>query len=209
MLRGALGVCFIPGTLSGGWPSAGGRGGDRTEPAGGENTLVVTKDDEGKAAYLLETTGEVMEGRDSEAIIEGGRAHDHVGLGGTDELRYTGVISNFVMKGDATVIHNDREVDPDSLGWADEGEAPCDELTNTLTIESSGRDAGNYAVTVSGGIGYDYGSEAAIRGSSAVDWVGETGGIDRLRYSGRVRSFLLKGYADVYRNGERVDPDDL
>ncbi len=176
--------------------------------AEGGRTLVVTKDTAGKAAYLLATTGTVQQGSDSEAVVEGSSALDHVGRNGTDRLRFTGEVADFVLKGDATVMLDGERVDPASLGG--EGcAAGGGRLANTLTVRSGGSTAGNYAVTASGALQRGDDSEAAVRGASAVGWVDATGGADTLRYSGSITRFLLKGDAEVYRNGERVEPDDL
>lgn len=52
-------------------------------------------------------------------------------------------------------------------------------------------------------------AESVVKGASAVDWVGPERGTDSFRYSGEIRTFVLKGAAEVYVNDERVDPASL
>ena len=179
--------------------------GDGTERP--ENVLTVTKEgvEDGLGAFMLTTTGDVWQGDDSEAVIAGPSAMDFVGPeSGTDELRFAGDIENFLLKGQATVLLNGEEVDPGELG-------SVEELANTLTVESTGTRAGFYGVTVSGTIvPSERGiAEGFVRGSSAIDWVGDRRGTDHYRFSGEIVEFLLKGEANVRVNGQTVDPSSL
>ena len=161
----------------------------------------------GRGAFMLTSTGDVWQSENSESEIKGPTALDFVGDVGTDSLYFTGELSNFLMKGEATVLLDGERVDPSELGSA---ETPATtELPNTLTVESGGTKAGIFGVTVGGGIEPVADSDAAIRGSSAIDWVGSEGDSSTFNYSGEIVDFLLKGDADVYRNGDEIDPDSL
>lgn len=178
-----------------------------TEVDRAEHLLTVRKEDtdEGFGAYMLSATGDIWQENESEALIEGSTALDFVGPSrGEDTLRFAGDVENFMLKGPANVYLDGEPVDPDRLGSAEA-------LTNTLTVESAGTQTGFFAVTVSGTIVHEERglAEAYIRGSSALDWVGEKRGTDRFRFSGEIIEFVLMGEANVSVNGEQVDPDAL
>lgn len=182
---------------------------DGPPPTTTGRVLTVTKDGapEGRAAFYVTTDEAVEQAVDSEAAIVEATAIDWIGPeSGEDNLHLRGDVDDFVLKGDATVYLDGNETSPDEFDRT----APNDrgDLSNTLTITKGDteRGLGAYAVTVSGELERTEDSEAAVRGRSAIDWVGPGSGADELRFSGEITTFVLKGDAEAYLNGERVYP---
>lgn len=83
------------------------------------NRLRITKrgSREEVCAFFVSVSGDLRPGRSSEAVFQGRSAIDWVGPArGTDEFAFSGRITEFLMKGNATVSVNGRRVDPDTLG---------------------------------------------------------------------------------------------
>lgn len=80
-------------------------------------------------------------------------------------------------------------------------------MAHDLVVSKEGtpEGLGMYAVTVSDDLAREEGSEAEVEGRTALDWVGPKRGVDRLRYSGTIEEFLLKGNAVAYRDGSRIE----
>lgn len=195
--------------------AGGGDDGDRGGSEGDDSahTLTVTKQgaESGTAAFAVTASGSLSPKADSEAVVEGSTGLDFLGpKRGTDSLQYTGEITDFVLKGAATVKVDGNAVAPDDLGAAQHA-GDGGSLPNTLTVTKGDEPNGfvPYAVTVSGNVGRGKGSDAIVSGSTALDWVGPTSGTDVLRYSGSITRLVYGGDAEFYRNGTRVDPDDF
>lgn len=105
---------------------------------------------------------------------------------------------------------------------SDDAESNRDRVTVTVRGERSDRlrtlrvakgdtksGHGIFGVTVDGEIRPSENAEPVAEDGSAVDWVGPERGVDSLQYSGEIRTFLLKGTAEVYVDGERVEPASL
>lgn len=178
-------------------------------------TLTVAKGGaiEGRGAFALTVSGAVHQTDTSEATICGRTAVDWVGpVAGTDTLRFTGDVEQFLFKGTADVYLDGDRVDPGSLGSGEPGgTAGGAALPNTLRVTKEGVEDGTcvFAVTVSGEVAHGESSEAVIRGQSALDWVGPEAGSDEVRYSGAITGLVVKGPGAVYRNGDRIDPDEV
>lgn len=188
------------------WSFASPRDGDE------ERTLRVTKEGaaEGIGAFVVSVSGDVDPGDDAEAVASGSTVLDFVGPEtGTDRFRFTGDVSTFVLKGEASVFLDGNEVDPSELGSG--STAGASGLPNTLTVTKSGAPTGRcvYGVRVSGSVERTDRSQAVIQGSTALDWVGPVSGTDTLRFSGEITDFLVKGPGVVEVDGDRVDPDSL
>lgn len=76
-----------------------------------------------------------------------------------------------------------------------------------VSKEGTPEGLGVFAVTVDDDLALGKDSEAEIEGRTALDWVGPQRGTDRLRYSGAIEEFLLKGYANTYRDGTRIETE--
>jgi hypothetical protein len=178
---------------------------------GTTHTLSVTKRGtrNGLGVYAVTVDGALERGKGSESEVEGTTALDWVGpKRGTDQLRYSGDIDRFLLKGDAVAYQDGDRIDPESHPSQGENGA---NLPNTLTVTkgSTKRGLGAYTVTVDGELEPTESSEAFVSGPSALDWVGSKRGTDRLRFSGKITDFVLKGDARVSVNGNRVNPDAL
>jgi len=83
------------------------------------------------------------------------------------------------------------------------GFSMSDELV--VSKEGTPEGLGMFAVTVSDDLARGKDSEAEVEGRTALDWVGPQRGVDRVRYSGAIEEFLLKGYANAYRDGSPIE----
>jgi TM2 domain-containing membrane protein YozV len=99
------------------------------------------------------------------------------------------------------------------------GNGSDNQLSNTITINSTSDQRAYYEFTVSGNI--SYGEQAnpvgsasnpthpdEITGTTAAGSTAE-GGVDSYTFSGEITSFNLTGPANVYVNGRRLDPSTL
>lgn len=176
-----------------------------TDPVG--RALRVTKagTQDGLGAYFVRTDRAIDQAVDSEALVVGSTAVDWVGPeSGEDNLHLRGEVTEFLLKGEAAVYHDGSRVAPGEFGRSRPNDVG--DLSNTLTVESTGTGLGAFAVTVTGELAHGDDSEAVIRGRSALDWVGPETGTDELRFSGAIQTLVLKGDARVFVNGERVYP---
>ena len=92
-------------------------GSSGTEEA--NRTLKVVKEgaEQGLAAFMVTVSGNIEAGQNSEAVIDGSSAIDWLGpRRGTDNLHFSGEITEFILKGDATVYIDGNSADPDDLG---------------------------------------------------------------------------------------------
>lgn len=86
--------------------------------SGFSNTLTVAKENtpEGRCAYMVTVSGDIERGDSSAAVIEGSSALDWVGpKRGTDSVRFSGEVTEFLIKGSGVVYLNGEEVDPEDL----------------------------------------------------------------------------------------------
>lgn len=174
--------------------------------------LSVTKDgaSSGFAAFVVTASDDVSPTENFEGVIEGTTALDALGPErGTDAVDVTGDVEVFALKGDTVVKLDGERVDVGTIGKGQT--AGSGTASNVLEVTKEGAEPGRatFALVASGGVEQTEGSEATIRGRTAIDWVGPERGTDQLRFAGEIDEFLLKGPATVSVNGEQVDPDQL
>lgn len=180
-----------------------------------ESTLTLTKKgtEDGLGGFFLSVNGQIKHGSNSEAVIERSSALDWVGPErGVDSIRFSGEVTQFILKGPATTYLDNSRVDPASLGSGQlHNGATSGDLPNTLTVTKDGarNELAAFAVEVDGKLGPGESCEAIFRGSTALDWVGPERGFDTIRFSGNITKFLLKGPATLYLNGSRVNPRNI
>ncbi|MFC6733667.1 right-handed parallel beta-helix repeat-containing protein [Haladaptatus sp. DYSN1] len=123
--------------------------------------------------------------------------------GGTDSYKVVGELVDVTLDGDATVLLNNEEIDPDDYGY-----------DNVISI--SGGSASNiaeYEFAASGGIrkseanGATIDSEDSISGQTATGAV--AGGIDSYEFAGELTSFDGPAGLTVTVNGSPVDTRSL
>ncbi len=177
--------------------------GQRRMPTPPELTseLTITSETE-KVNYEFSVGGSLEKsGRgdatvDDHDTVDGATTSGHV-WGGTDAYRISGGITDFRVDGPATVRLNGKEVEPTGLG-----------LHRFLKVESTGGGRAEYSVTVDGNLQAGPNAESGERpsGNTASGGVGPEQGVDDFRFSGFVTDFALDGPANVYVDGEQVDP---
>lgn len=85
----------------------------------------------------------------------------------------------------------------------------------TLRVTKDGAADGRveFTVTVDGTLvptdSFENAGRDSISGNTATGRIGPKRGTDAVRYTGTITDFSLSGQAVVYRNGQRVDPNDL
>ena len=178
------------------------------------HTLRVAKDDtdKGLGVYAFWVDGTLDVGDTAEGTQEWNGALDWVGpKTGVDEYYYRGKISRFLFEGDANVYLDGRRVDPDTVGTEQYSRPPDDLPEHTLRVakEDAADGLGVYAFQVEGRLAPGKSAEATHEVNSTLDWVGPKTGVDVYRFTGDVTSFLFEGDANVYLDGEKVDPNDL
>jgi len=209
-----------PATLGGGGDDVDGgteEGSDVTaeESPAGENEVRIVGVGE-RATYEFTVSGTIRAGDDFDEAtaadsITGSSARGRIGGIGSDNLFYTGEITDWTLDGSADVFVNGNEVDPSTLG--DGGAEPIPEAREReLRINGAGERA-RASISVSGTIrpGEDFDEATAadsIAESSAMMGVGGVGS-DNVFYTGEITSWSLDGRANVFIDGEPVDPDTL
>jgi hypothetical protein len=150
-------------------------------------------------AYRFTVEGEVERGPDADGDDEvgGGVVRGSVDGGERDSYRFDGRVTEFVVRGSATLLVNGERIDLRD--------------TNSVTLEAPGEAVEyRFAVTdtVTKGPDADGGDEVADE--SAVSGTVESGERDSYVYTGEFTEFEVAGRATVYVNGEPVgDVDDL
>ncbi len=168
--------------------------GEQVDPAQLLPHTLVIDGDGSRTDYAFSVSGNLAGRRlTAEDRISGSTATGAVGSG-RDSYRFSGIVTDFDMDGDATVYLDGEVVTS----------APF--LTNTLTIDGTGSYS-SYSFAVSGDLEAEDGlsSEDHISGSSATGAV--KGGRDVYSFSGELTRLAVDGDATVLRNCERIDPD--
>lgn len=177
--------------------------GERQMPTPPELTSELTiSSDRQKVDYEFSVDGS-LEKSDSVAAtiddhdqVDGSSVSGHV-WGGTDRYQISGTITDFQVDGPATVHLNGEEVEPTGLG-----------LHRFLKVESTGGGQAEYSVTVDGNLQAGDLAESGERpsGNTVTGHVGPETGTDTFRFVGFVTDFTLDGPANVYVDGQQVDP---
>ncbi|EMA43083.1 hypothetical protein C449_13932 [Halococcus saccharolyticus DSM 5350] len=162
------------------------------ESNGGRFSYQFTVSDElGKST----ARGATIDSNDT--IIES-TATGQGGGGGTDSYGFSGEILAFELSGDASVYLDGERVNPSSISG------------NRLTIEGAGSRA-DYTVAAGGALEKSTANGASINdgddqwGSSVSGFV--VGGRDSYAFSGGIAALQVDDSATVYRNGQRIEPD--
>jgi hypothetical protein len=122
-----------------------------------------------------------------------------------DSFHFTGSVTDFRFeKGQADVYLNGTKVSVDSFG----------QTSDVLTLRGAGEPT-NYVFSVDGDVeaNPEKGSLESwdnISGSSVNGWITDSSHVDSFQITGSVTDFRFDtGQADVYLNGEQVDPSNL
>jgi hypothetical protein len=176
--------------------------GEQVDPAEYlQNTVTV--ESQSYTEYEITTSDGIVKSAamgeaDPNDNISGRNASGHVGEGGRDSYAYPGEIVGLDIDGDASVYRNGDEIDPDEVG-----------STDTLTFE--GAPGAGYELAVSGSLekstvlGATVDSNDEMSDASATGQVGG-GGRDSYEFTGEITRLILWGGANLYYNGEQVDP---
>ncbi len=133
---------------------------------------------------------------DDEDTIEDGHVSGAV-ASWRDAFRFSGEIKELSIDGEARVLVNDEEIDPDGYGH---------ELPNLLTIVGRGVTT-SFEFTVDGDLEKVGDGEGIVSGSTAESSL--SSGVERYRFSGALTDFTFAdGGAHVYLNEDRIDPEE-
>jgi hypothetical protein len=170
------------------------------------NTLSIESDTHAEFAFTAAdgvVKSAVMGAADPNDTVSGRTVSGQVGGGGLDSFAYLGDIESLDIDGDATVYRNGDAVDPDEFGSGGSGE------TNVLTIE--GAPGADYELAASRSLAKSTAMDATIDPNDTVDGTTATGqvgggGRDSYAVGGEITRLVLDGGANLYYNGENVDP---
>ncbi|NHN47780.1 hypothetical protein G9464_09245 [Halostella sp. JP-L12] len=163
------------------------------------NELTIRGGDE-TVAYRFAVDGDVEKGPDADGDdeIEDGVVRGAVESGERDSYRFAGKVTEFVLRGSATVLVNGERIDLRD--------------TNSVTIEAR-EDGVEYRIGVTDAVtkGPDADGDDEIDDESEVrGTVSEAGERDSYVYTGEFTEFEVEGRATVWVNGEPVGSlDDL
>jgi hypothetical protein len=178
-----------------------------------QNTLTITG--EGTATnYQVAVSGNLQANPDEgELESDNDRLTGSIAQGWVttsehvDSFHYTGELLGVdFLEGDATVLKNGEEIDPETLG---------SDLSNIVTITGEGESA-RYDFTVSGDLA-PHPAEGPLEldnddldSPNASGWVTSSEHVDSFRFSGEITEFsFTRGEATVTVNGEERDPADI
>ncbi|MGN8214035.1 hypothetical protein [Halococcus salifodinae] len=171
------------------------------------NTLSVESDTHAEFEFTASdgvVKSAVMGAADPNDSVSGRTVSGQVGEGGRDSFAYLGEIQSLDIDGDATVYRNGDAIDPDELGSGGSG-GP-----NVLTIE--GAPGADYELAASESLdkattmdGATIDPNDTIDGATATGQVGGSGR-DSFAIGGEITKLVLDGGANLYYNGENVDP---
>ncbi|GAB3036081.1 hypothetical protein [Natronobiforma cellulositropha] len=169
-----------------------------------ENLLVIEGSDAGVTRYEFVVGGEVETSNEDgdrleDAAIEGSRVHGVVG-DWTEAFRFSGDLEGLSVHGPATVSLNGERIDP-----ADYGE----HLPHLLEVVGRGHPS-SFQVTIDGAVEYAGDGTPEDEGIVMGDGVIEStvsDGRQRFAFSGALTDVtFVDSEADVYVDGERIDP---
>ena len=171
----------------------------RSRAADHPNELTI-RGEEAAVVYRFTVDGDVEKGPDADGDdeIEGGVVRGAVEDGERDSYRFTGRVTEFVVRGAATVLVNGERIDLRD--------------TNSVTLEAREDDVGyRFGVTDTVTKGPDADGDDEIADASSVrGTVTAAGERDSYVYTGEFTEFEVDGRATVWVNGEPVeDVDDL
>ncbi|WP_199693926.1 hypothetical protein [Halococcus sp. IIIV-5B] len=167
-----------------------------------DHTLTI--ESESRAEYTLVTSDGVVKSASMDGAtvdpndgIENDTVTGQVGDGGRDSYAFPGEVVSLDVDGDATVYRDGQQVDPTEIG------------SSVLTIE--GAPETDYELGVSGDLekstamtNTTIDDPDTLDGSNASGHV--DGGRDSYEFSGEITRLVLDGGANLYYNGEMVDP---
>lgn len=187
-------------------------------------TLRIASTGEDRASYEF-SVSEALEagdranlsGADHPDAVQGTDGSGSVALYGSDTYAFAGEVTAFAVDGPADVFVDDEQIDPadydagDGDSGSDDGSDSADP-SRTVTVESTGEDRATYEFTVTDVV--EPGDSANLSGAEFPDAVqGTTAsgsvavyGSDDYLFAGEITAFSVDGPADVYVDGEQVDP---
>ncbi|GAA0471505.1 hypothetical protein GCM10008985_30470 [Halococcus dombrowskii] len=180
--------------------------GDWIDPANYSGNVLSIESTEAtdRAEYRLSVESELEKStangadRNSADTISGQTVSGHVSSG-LDSYTFSGKIERFDLDGTADVFLNGDRIDPENYS------------DNVLSIESTDdTDRAEYRLTVERDLtkstanGADRNSADTISGQTASGHV--SSGLDSYSFVGKIERFDLDGTADVFLNGDRIDP---
>lgn len=108
---------------------------------------------------------------------------------------------------------SDSTSDSGTDSTADDGSSSDSGLPNTVSIQGVTSDQVGYELTVGGALEKSTAMGASINDNDTIDGSTATGqvagGVDSFAYEGEITAFSLDGDADVFVDGEQVDPASL
>ncbi|MFD1588332.1 hypothetical protein ACFR9U_15225 [Halorientalis brevis] len=166
-----------------------------------DRTLTFDGTNADRTDYQFTVSGEIAENPDVGSLGEGDQIDGSTATGfvngGIDGYLFSGEITDATVDGNATVLLDGEEVDPETLG-----------LNRTLTVDGTDAERTDYEFTVSGGLAENpdvgsLGEGDQIDGSTATGFV--NGGIDGYLFSGEVTDASVTGDAPILVDGEPLD----
>ncbi|WP_135822878.1 hypothetical protein [Halostella litorea] len=180
-------------------------------------TVRVTSTGSERATYEIGVSEAIEAGdganvSDAEYLdaVEGTTASGSVAQHGSDDYAFAGDVTSLSVDGPADVYVDGEQVDPANVG-SDDGSDDVDP-SRTLRVASTGSERATYEISV--GEALEPGENANLTGAEYPDVVeGTTAsgsvaqhGTDDYAFAGDVTALSVDGPADVYVDGEQVDP---
>jgi len=204
-------------------PSLDGGSGNPNEGSWGsdlDNTVTVESTGTERATYEFSVSETLEAGLDANLsgaevpdAVEGTTGTGSVAQYGSDNYRFDGEITDFAVDGPANVLVNGEAIDLSQFDSGSDGSETPDP-SRTLRVESTGEDRASYEFSVSEAL--EPGDRANLSGADypdAVDGTDGSGsvalyGADTYAFAGEVTALAVDGPADVFVDGEQVDPAD-
>ena len=185
-----------------------------------ENTIRIVSTANERVYYEVVVDGRIAAGEDADLsgashpdTVSDHRAEGSTAEEGADSYRFSGEIVTLVVDGPAVVSVNGTQIDPTDYDGADDSSTRG--LDRTLRIVSTGDERAVYEITVSGEIAP--GEEANLTDATHPDSIGgrtaagavTEGGADSYRFAGEITAVSLDGPAEIFVDGEQIDPDEV
>jgi peptidoglycan/xylan/chitin deacetylase (PgdA/CDA1 family) len=192
------------------------------EGEGSETRTIIISDPDGSDLndYSFTVSGELARRDDPRGDdVDGDQASGTV-AGGADGYSFTGAITSFEYEPAIEVTIDGDSVDPATLGDGSDGDSSSGGSSDDDGEDGTGEEAeirisavgesARYQLTASQGLtaGKDFNSNDVLDGLSATGTIGGRGS-DNLYFRGDLTDFALEGPAEVFIDGQQVDPDTL
>ena len=176
--------------------------GERIDPGQYPDHVLTIEGTGSRAMYDFSVAGDIAKSTVNGANINsnddilGSGASGVVGIS-ADSYTFSGDLNSLSIDGDANVFLDGERIDPSKY------------LDHLLTIEGTGSRA-TYEFGVAGALEKSTVNDASLNGNDIIDGSTASGvvgiGSDSYTFSGELDTFALDGDAEVYLDGERIDP---